>query len=397
MRIFFIVFSIFIFIGLLGWFGFKKLGDIRPAFLPTNSQIANKFEESKNQPLGEKVSIPLQVADGLNVGLFARDLGKARGMAISPEGVLLVSDMSGKGSIYALPDKNGDGIADEKKVVLTGLNNTHGLTFYNNQLFVTEKTKVSRYKWDGQNLTAEFDKKLFDLPNPGGHFTRTIVFDKAGKMYVSLGSSCNVCQEKEPFFASVIVSDAEGVSPRVFAKGLRNSVALAIEPVTQELWGAENGRDLLGDSIPPEEINIIKDGQNYGWPNCYGNQIHDTNYDKNSYIVDPCLSTQPMIYGLPAHNAPLGMAFVPENFKPEWKDDIVVGLHGSWNRSTPDGYKVVRLDREGNTIKGMEDLLSGFIRGSNAEGRPVDVIFDEKGNLYISDDKAGNIYILNKK
>jgi glucose/arabinose dehydrogenase len=395
MKILFVVFSAFALIGLLGWIGFKKLGDIRPAFLPTNSQIANKFEESKNKPLGEKVSIPLQVADGLNVGLFARDLGKARGMAISPEGVLLVSDMSGKGSVYALPDKNGDGIADEKKVVLTGLNNTHGLTFYNNQLFVTEKTKVSRYKWDGQNLTAEFDKKLFDLPNPGGHFTRTIVFDKAGKMYVSLGSSCNVCQEKEPFFASVIVSDAEGILPRVFAKGLRNSVALAIEPVTQELWGAENGRDLLGDNIPPEEINIIKDGRDYGWPYCYGDRVADISFDATA--TSRCPETEGMIYGLPAHNAPLGMAFVPENFHPDWKDDLVVGLHGSWNRSKPDGYKVVLLERDGNTITGMTDLLSGFIRGSNAEGRPVDVIFDEKGNLYISDDKAGNIYILNKK
>lgn len=393
MKIFFVIFSILILLGAIGWIGFKQLGDVRPAFLPSTSQIADKFEKSKNNALGDKIELPLKASDGLRVGLFARDLGKARGMTFSPEGVLLVSDMGGSGSVYALPDRNGDGIADEKKVVLKGLNNTHGLAFYGNQLFVTEKTQVSRYNWDNQNLVASLDKKLFDLPNPGGHFTRTIVFDKLGQMYVSLGSSCNVCNEKEPFFASVIVSDANGKTPQIYAKGLRNSVALAIDPVTQELWGAENGRDLLGDNIPPEEINIIKSGKNYGWPFCYGNKIADTSFSAEA--ITKCPETESMVFGMPAHNAPLGMAFVPENFKSDWKDDLVVALHGSWNRSTPDGYKVVRLDREGNLVKGMEDLLSGFIVGSSAEGRPVDVIFDNKGNLYVSDDKAGNVYIIN--
>jgi glucose/arabinose dehydrogenase len=395
MKIFFVILSILILLGAIGWIAFKQLGDVRPAFFPATSQIADKFEKSKNNALGDKIELPLKVSEGLRVGLFARDLGKARGMTFSPEGVLLVSDMGGSGSIYALPDRNGDGIADEKKVVLKGLNNTHGLAFYGNQLFITEKTQVSRYNWDNQNLVASLDKKLFDLPNPGGHFTRTIVFDKLGQMYVSLGSSCNVCNEKEPFFASVIVSDANGKTPEIYAKGLRNSVALAIDPITQELWGAENGRDLLGDNIPPEEINIIKSGKNYGWPFCYGNKIADTAFSPEA--ITKCPETESMIYGMPAHNAPLGMAFVPENFKSDWKDDLVVALHGSWNRSTPDGYKVVRLDREGNMVKGMEDLLSGFIIGSSAEGRPVDVIFDNKGNLYVSDDKSGNIYIINSR
>ncbi len=379
----------------LGYLAFQKIGDVRPAFLPVKSQIADKFEQSQNKSLGDKVSLPLQTAAGLQVGLFARDLGKARGLAFSPEGVLLVSDMSGKGSVYALPDKNGDGIADEKITVVSGLNNTHGFTFFQNKLYITEKTQVSRYNWDGASLKAVFDKKLFDLPDSKGHFTRTIVFDESGKMYVSLGSTCNVCNEKDPFFASVIVSDVEGKTPQLYAKGLRNSVALAIEPVTQELWGAENGRDLLGDNIPPEEINIIKEGKDYGWPYCYGNKVADTSY--SSEALSRCPQTEPMIYGLPSHNAPLGMAFVPENFNSEWKDDLVVALHGSWNRSIPDGYKVVRLSREGNNIVGMEDLLGGFITGSNAEGRPVDVIFDDKGHLFVSDDKAGNIYVVSSK
>jgi glucose/arabinose dehydrogenase len=396
MKIFLVSIIVLIVLGISGYWGFQKIGDVRPALLPASGKLADSFtQNNSNIAKGESVDMPLKVADGLQVGLFARGLGKARGMAFSPEGVLLVSDMNGKGTIYALPDKNGDGIADEKIVAISGLNNTHGLAFYNNKLYVTEKTKVSRYNWEGANLKASLDKKLFDLPNSEGHYTRTIVFDKTGKMYVSLGSTCNVCIEKDPFLASIIVSDAEGLAPKLYARGLRNSVALAIDPVTQELWGAENGRDLIGDDLPPEEINIIKEGRDYGWPYCYGDRVADISFDATA--TSRCPETEGMIYGLPAHNAPLGMAFVPENFHPDWKDDLVVGLHGSWNRSKPDGYKVVLLERDGNTITGMTDLLSGFIRGSNAEGRPVDVIFDEKGNLYISDDKAGNIYILNKK
>jgi glucose/arabinose dehydrogenase len=274
MKIFLVSIIVLIVLGISGYWGFQKIGDVRPALLPASGKLADSFtQNNSNIAKGESVDMPLKVADGLQVGLFARGLGKARGMAFSPEGVLLVSDMNGKGTIYALPDKNGDGIADEKIVAISGLNNTHGLAFYNNKLYVTEKTKVSRYNWEGANLKASLDKKLFDLPNSEGHYTRTIVFDKTGKMYVSLGSTCNVCIEKDPFLASIIVSDAEGLAPKLYARGLRNSVALAIDPVTQELWGAENGRDLIGDDLPPEEINIIKEGRDYGWPYCYGANV----------------------------------------------------------------------------------------------------------------------------
>lgn len=395
MRFFFISIVV-ILILIIGAFAVKNwLGDIRPAFLPATGNIVKQFEEEQNNPSGEAVSIPLQVNPGYKVGLFAKDLGKARGMAFSPEGVLLVSEMSGKGKIVAMPDKNNDGIADSYATVVEGLNNTHGFAFYGGKLFITEKTQVSRYNWDGSTLKATLDKKLFDLPDPGGHFTRTIVFDKNGQMYVSLGSTCNACIEKDPFFASVIVSDAEGKAPVVFAKGLRNSVAMAFEPDSSTLWSAENGRDLLGDGVPPEEINILQQGKDYGWPYCYGNKVADSSFSAEA--VSRCPATEPMVYGMNAHNAPLGMAFVPESFSADWKGDIVVALHGSWNRSTPDGYKVVRLNREGNNILGSEDLLSGFIQGKNAEGRPVDVVFNNEGNLFVSDDKAGAIYIVTKQ
>ena len=161
------------------------------------------------------------------------------------------------------------------------------------------------------------------------------------------------------------------------------------------------GRDLLGDNIPPDEINVIdteaKSPENFGWPICYGQNIHDTAYDKNTYIRNPCQAPfeKPSRIDLQAHSAPLGLAFVPENssWPVEYRNDMLVAFHGSWNRSIPTGYKVVRLimDESGKSI-GQEDFISGWLTDAGALGRPVDLIFDSAGSLYVSDDKAGVIY-----
>lgn len=380
--------------GYLAINGFKKPGVTLPIIKTLDE--SKKVESSK---LGEAPSFNLKLPEGFRVGVFAKDLGNVRHLVLSPEGTIIASLM-GKGEITALPDRNNDGVADEVKVVVGGLDRPHGFAFYKNSLYVTEATKVSRYNFDEESLSATLDKVLFNLPSPGSHFTRSIVFDDKGTMYVSLGSSCNACVEKEPFFASVIVSDADGRVPRLFAKGLRNSVALAINPETRELWGADNGRDLLGDNLPPEEVNIIKGSPStnsgsvgdYGWPYCYGNRVHDSNFDRNGNSAR-CSSTEPMIYGIGAHMAPLGMAFINSaQFPEEYQGDLLVALHGSWNRSVPDGYKVVRLKVNGNNISGEEDFLSGFYNGSEVLGRPVGLTFDKRGSLYVSDDKFGVVY-----
>ena len=150
------------------------------------------------------------------------------------------------------------------------------------------------------------------------------------------------------------------------------------------------GRDYLGDNLPPEEINIIRDGANYGWPICYGNKIHDDKFDTNQYIRDPCEDSVSPIFEFPAHSAPLGLTFINSpQFLTDWQGDLLVAYHGSWNRSTPAGYKVVRMKVAGNTITGAEDFITGF---GQALARPVDLIFDSQGSLYISDDKAGVVY-----
>ncbi len=396
---------IIVIISLLGLVAVKKyVGNIAPAVLP---HLSFKKYTPIQVKRGKALDVPLHVPDDYQVGIFADGLGGLRDMTFSPQGLMLVSD-TGSGKVIALPDANNDGIADDAITVLSGLRRPHGLAFYKNKLYVAEETGVSRYIWaekeaaGGQLAVARLDKILFSLPQGDRHFTRSITFAEDGTMYVSLGSTCDSCVEKSPFLASIITSDAEGKAPKVYATGLRNATFVTLNPKTQELWGTEMGRDFLGDETPPDEINIIKGNtsipSNFGWPKCYGQRIRDTNFTASGTSEQLCANTVPPIYEIPAHSAPLGLTFIDSaQFPADWQGDLLVAYHGSWNRSTPTGYKVVRLHVEGSSISNSEDFLTGFLQDGTAIGRPVDLIFDKGGNLYVSDDKVGKVYIISKK
>lgn len=362
---------------------------------PTTTLIKNTTATAS----GKVPTIPLHVPSGFIIHVFADNLGTPRDMIFTPQGTLLVSNPS-TNQVFALPDKNNEGRADGKKIIINNENHVHGLAFYNNKLYVADVDKVVRYNWDETTLTATKDKVLFSLPQNDDHNNRSIVFDAKGNMFVSVGSTCNVCEEPPTIGGSVYVSDANGNNPHMYATGLRNAAFMATNPKTGELWATENGRDYLRDNLPPDEINIVREGKNYGWPICYGNKIHDTSFDKKKYVRDPCSDTIAPIYEIPAHSAPLGLTFINSvQFPPDWQGDLLVAYHGDWNRSTPAGYKIVRLKVNGNTIVSSEDFLTGFLLGTTKEssaGRPVDVLFDTKGNLYVSDNKAGSIYIIQK-
>lgn len=366
-----------------------------PKSAPPDNPAVNTTVSQGNIP-----DIPFQLPSGFTINLYASGLGNPRDLTFSQGGTLLVSSPNSD-EVLALPDKNQDRLADAKKVIIDGANNPHGLAFHKGKLFVAETDQVVRYNWDENNLEATKEKVLFPLPKNNGHNRRTIVFGSDRKMYVSVGSTCNVCKEASFFSGTVIVSDAEGNDPKVFAKGLRNAAFIQINPSTGELWGTEMGRDFLGDNLPPDEINIIRQDLDYGWPYCYGEKIHDDNFDPNN--ANLCDNTQPPIYEIPAHSAPLGLTFINSSqFPTDWQGNLLIAYHGSWNRSSPIGYKVVRLKVSVNNIAGGEDFLTGFLPKSatngpeSAFGRPADLEFDSLGNLFLSDDKAGNIYIIQK-
>jgi glucose/arabinose dehydrogenase len=379
------------------WESFRGAG---PAILPPPRDIVKLIEEPRRPEVNPALPspLPLKPPPGFALSIFARDLKGARVLALDPNGTLLVS-LTGQGKVVALPDKNGDGVADAVVTVLDGLNKPHGLAFgpeKKPRLYVAETGRVTAYDYEPAQLKATGEQKIADLPPGGRHFTRSLVFLPSARnhrLLISVGSSCDVCEEKDPRYASILAVDADGGNLETFARGLRNSVFMAVHPLSRHVWATEMGRDYLGDDLPPDEINILLEGGHYGWPYCYGKRVHDDSFDPNGAHQEFCAETIPAFIDIPAHSAPLGLAFFPKEWPEEFRHDLLVAYHGSWNRTEPTGYKVVRhrLDSAGNPVD-AEDFITGWLTPAGALGRPVDILITDNGVIYISDDKAGVVY-----
>jgi glucose/arabinose dehydrogenase len=368
--------------------------------------------DTENPSPQNDITSRLHVPDGFQIGVYASGLTGARVIEFDPKGRLVVSQTS-EGKIVLIEDTNNDGKADSVKTLAEGLLNPHGLAFKCDgnvcDLYVAESNALSKYVYDAEAGALRDKEKLTDLDfsKTNLHKTRTLLFlddpstqsgvSQAGTLLVSVGSSCNVCNEEGSMHARIMAYDLQTKKLTEYARGLRNSVFMARNPVTGKIFASEMGRDGLGDETPPDEMNIVESGRNYGWPVCYGKNIHDTNFDKNIYIRNPCmepLEAAPAIE-FPAHSAPLGFSFVPEEgWQDEYWHNLFLAFHGSWNRSTPTGYKVVRIkmNAKGEYL-GTEDFITGWLTPEGGKlGRPVDVKALPGGTMYISDDTAGLIY-----
>jgi glucose/arabinose dehydrogenase len=339
-------------------------------------------------PIAFSSTDKLTVPKGFKIEEYAMGLRSPRFMALGPDKVLFVT-VIGDGTVVALPDINNDGKADRSIKFIEGLKRPHGIAFHNGYIYVGETNQISRFKYRGVDKgPGKKEVIVADLPTKG-HFTRTLTFGPDGKMYVSIGSSCNVCVEENSRRAVVMRFNPDGSAAEIYASGLRNSVGLSWHPVTDELWATDNGRDWLGDNLPPDEVNIIKVGKDYGWPYCYGDRVADPEFNN----PEKCKSTIPPAIELQAHSAPLGLTFYDgEMFPPEYKGDLFVAFHGSWNSSIPRGYKVVRIKMKDGIPQGIEDFASGWMTATKRFGRPVDVLVGTQGELFVSDDLGGVIY-----
>ncbi|MFA5933734.1 MAG: PQQ-dependent sugar dehydrogenase [Candidatus Paceibacterota bacterium] len=394
----------------IGLYLFKtKIGSIN---IPTQTPVSETTlpKEVEDAFIASNFSIP----EGFGLNIFASNVTGARALEIDSKGRILVSQTS-EGSITALTDTDSDGVADEHKVLIKGLKKPHGMAFRCDGalgaetclLYVAESNALSQFDYDSANPSLSNKKRLASISSSisDNHFTRSLLFmpsPNEDTLLISVGSSCNVCIEKDTEYAKILAYDIKTKKLTEFARGLRNSVFMNLNPVTGDVWATEMGRDLLGDNIPPDEINIIKKDKNYGWPNCYGKNIHDDNFDKNVYIRNPCMEpfeTESHV-DLQAHSAPLGLSFIPEEGWPEshWYN-LLVAYHGSWNRSEPTGYKIVRikLDAKGKYL-GTEDFITGWLTKDGKKlGRPADIKIFSGGTGYITDDGAGRVYRLIKK
>lgn len=335
----------------------------------------------------------VQVPDGFRANVFAQGLKGPRFMALGPDGVIYVADR-GNDRIVALPDADGDGTADEVRPFATDLTRPHSIVYHEGAWYVGVPSGVIRLEdVDGDGTADEREAVIADYPASGAHTTRTVEFLPDGRMVVSIGSSCNVCEEEDERRAAVVIYDGpDGSGERVFASGLRNAVGLAIRSETGELWATNNGRDFMGDNMPPETVYIVRDGADYGWPTCHNGNI----VDPDMGFAGACEGVEEPVVEMQAHSAPLGLAFYSGASYPEaYRGDLFIAFHGSWNRSVPTGYKVVRLPFEdGEPADAVVDFATGWLdhETGEASGRPVDVLVGGDGALYVSDDKGGFIY-----
>ncbi|WP_321420636.1 PQQ-dependent sugar dehydrogenase [uncultured Methanomethylovorans sp.] len=362
------------------WIGYSQFG-VRPSVSEENLSYIQL-------PSGFKIEV---FADGLGDSLLSYP-GPAPGprMMLIINGTLMVS-IPNKGLVAVLPDKDGDHKADSVSVFIDGLNHPHGLDYYNGWFYIAEENRLIRVKDTNNDFVAEKEtiEVLMDNIPTGGHSTRTVKVHNSS-LYMSMGSSCNVCYETDARRAAITRCNLDGTNSTVFASGMRNAVGMAFHPLTGQLYATENGRDWLGDDLPPDEINLVEEGEDYGWPICYGKNIHDTDFDNNTYIRDPSEDCIPSLIDLQAHSVPLGLNFYYDNsFPEEYRGNLFVCFHGSWNRQEPTGYKVVRINMTDLTIN---DFATGWLQNNSVLGRPVDVVVSDDGSLFVSDDNQGRIY-----
>ena len=373
----------------LGLFVYNNFRGARSAVMPAVGNIVETVKEKNKAPAINQTDFPLALPDGFSISIYAKDLGGPRVLAFDPSGTVIMS-ITGQGKVVAVMDADGNGLTEATGTVANGLKQPHGLAFGSNgKLYIAETDQVAMYDYDSFEHKASNKKKIIDLPGGGNHFSRTIGFGQDGKLYIAIGSTCNVCVENNSKRAKILVANADGSDLKEYASGLRNSVFFTWHPQTQEMWATDMGRDLIGDNIPPDEVNIVKYGNFYGWPYCYGKNIQDNSFKP----TQSCQNAIPSHIDFQAHSAPLGLAFIPDSWPAQYRDDLLIAYHGSWNRTVPTGYKIVRakLDAQGN-YEGTEDFISGWLANDGALGRPVDLLFGPDGSLYISDDKAGVIY-----
>jgi len=332
----------------------------------------------------------IELPPGFHIEVYADDVPGARSMALGPRGTLFVGTRSGD-SVRAVIDRDGDGRADEVRVIASGLKTPNGVAMRGNDLYIGEVHRISRL----EDIEANLDDPpapvvlLDTLPRRRHHGWKFIRFGPDGMLYIPVGAPCNVCAPPEPY-ASILRFDTESGALEIYASGVRNSVGFDWHPETHELWFTDNGRDQLGDDLPPDELNHApRPGMHFGFPYCHGGDIPDPEFGKRR----DCAQFTPPAQKLGPHVASLGMRFYTGTMFPDaYRGQIIIAEHGSWNRSNKIGYRLSLVRLDGGRVESYTPFATGWLQGERAWGRPVDVLNMPDGSLLVSDDGAGAIY-----
>lgn len=346
----------------------------------------------------------IKLPAGFKIEIYAENVPNARSLAVGPSGVVFVGSREA-GNVYALIDKDNDKKAEEVKIIDSGLNQPNGVALLNGTLYVAEISRILKYfDIEGQIFrpkgTRDDSVKIKPVvindsyPKDEHHGWKYIAFGPDGKLYVPVGVPCNICNPDNEIYGTITRINPDGTGREIFAKGIRNTVGFDWHPETKELWFTENGRDWMGDDVPPDELcKAVKKGLHFGFPFCHGFSIADPEYGKghdcNNY-VKPEIELAP-------HTAALGMKFYTgEMFGEEYKGQIFIAEHGSWNRKDPIGYRVMTVTLKNGKADEYKVFAEGWLQDGKAWGRPVDVAIMSDGSMLVSDDKADAIYRIYK-
>ncbi|KAA9332132.1 sorbosone dehydrogenase family protein [Hymenobacter busanensis] len=335
-----------------------------------------------------KIKLPA----GFRIGYYAQNVAGARSLALGPDGTVYVGTRGSK--VYALPDRNHDGKADELVTIASGLNEPNGVAVRGGALYVAEISRVLRY----DNIAAKLKTPpkpvvVYDqLPDKEHHGWKYINFGPDGKLYIPVGAPCNVCLPEEPIFATINRMNPDGTGLETVAYGVRNSVGFDWSPIDKALWFTDNGRDMLGDDKPADELNRAANaGLHFGFPYVFQGDLLDPQFGKGKATS----TYTPPARKLGPHVAALGMKFYTgKMFPAAYRNQIFIPEHGSWNRSSKIGYRIslVRVDASGKQATSYETFASGWLQGQSSWGRPVALLVLPDGSLLVSDDQNDCVY-----
>ncbi len=341
-----------------------------------------------NSQLLEQIKLPA----GFSISVFADNVENARTLALGNDGTVFVGSMKA-GNVYALQDKNNDGKAEQRYLIAAGLYLPNGVAYKNGSLYVAEVNRISRFENIDQQLANPPKPKAIytQFPDKRHHGWKYLRFGPDNKLYTAVGAPCNICEPEADIFSSLVRLKPDGTDLEILARGIRNTVGFDWQPGTNALYFTENGRDYLGDDIPPDELNLwTKKGQHFGYPYCHAGEILDPEFGSDKKCQD---YTKPE-WQFKAHMAPLGIRFYRgQQFPKSYQQQLFVAQHGSWNRSTPHGYRIALLKFEHGRPLSEQVFAEGWLaKDGKAIGRPVDILELADGSLLVSDDLAGVIY-----
>ena len=367
---------------------------------PINAPMMNSlFGWGGDPPSEAQVGRRLTVPPEYEIALYALVPG-VRMLVATPRGDLIASLPRAEKVVLLARDKDDDGRPDSVRDLLTGLKRPHGLALSpDGWLYVGEASSVGRVRFDVATGATQgaLETIVTGLPEGGNHWSRNVGIGPDGNLYVTVGSSCNVCKDDDEKRAAMLRFAPDGSGYELYARGLRNAVDFAWQPGTGELFATDNGRDLLGDDFPPCELNRIVRGGDYGWPVANGDRVPDPDFGAGQ--AARIAASIPPAFGFNPHNSPLGITFLSHASQPaSYQGAALVALHGSWNRTSKDGYKVVALHWDANGAIRSEDFVTGFLANENVYGRPVDVVeAPNSGTIFVSDDYGGAIYAIRRR